>query len=68
MDFRLVAVRLLIKEDRQKGVVLQCIFRSNFAIIGLPLAEALGGVKGSKAVLRNTEDKFYKSKRLAQIQ
>ncbi len=42
----LVAVRLLIKEDRQKGVVLQCIFRSNFAIIGLPLAEALGGAKG----------------------
>ncbi len=27
----------------RKGVVLQCIFRSNFAIIGLPLAQALGG-------------------------
>ena len=27
----------------RKGVLLQCTFRSNFAIIGLPLAGALGG-------------------------
>lgn len=27
----------------RKGVLLQCTFRSNFAIIGLPLAAALGG-------------------------
>lgn len=31
------------KEPRQKGVILHAIFRSNFAIIGLPLAAALGG-------------------------
>lgn len=35
-------------EDRsQKGVVLQCIFRSNFALIGLPLASSLAGQKGA---------------------
>lgn len=28
---------------KRRGVVLQCCFRSNFAIIGLPLAAALGG-------------------------
>lgn len=27
----------------RRGVILQCAFRSNFAIIGLPLAAALGG-------------------------
>ena len=30
----------------RRGVILQCIFRSNFAIIGLPLAGALGGEEG----------------------
>lgn len=34
---------LLIPDDRQKGVVIQCIFRSNYAIIGLSFAQALGG-------------------------
>lgn len=29
----------------RKGVVMQCVYRSNFAIIGLPLANALGGEK-----------------------
>lgn len=42
----LLLVKLTIPDDRQKGVILQCIFRSNFAIIGLPLAESLGGVEG----------------------
>lgn len=28
---------------QRRGVVLQCCFRSNFAIIGMPLAAALGG-------------------------
>lgn len=28
---------------QRRGVILQCCFRSNFAIIGLPLAAALGG-------------------------
>ena len=29
----------------RRGVVMQCVFRSNFAIIGLPLASALGGAE-----------------------
>ena len=32
-------------ESKRRGVVLQCSFRSNFAIIGLPLAAALGGAE-----------------------
>ena len=42
----LIVVRLFIKDRKRKGVVLQCIFRSNYAIIGIPLAEALGGPEG----------------------
>lgn len=30
---------------RRRGVVTQCAFRSNFAIIGLPLAASLGGAE-----------------------
>ncbi len=37
----LLVVILTIKDDKQKGVVLQCIFRSNYAIIGLGLIELL---------------------------
>lgn len=38
---------------QRRGVVLQCVFRSNFAIIGLPLAASLGGAEAeaSAAVL-----------------
>lgn len=32
---------------KRKGVIMQCAFRSNFAIIGMPLAEALGGSAGA---------------------
>lgn len=35
----LVVVLLFIKDPKQKGVILQCVFRSNYAIIGIPLAE-----------------------------
>lgn len=42
----LLTVMFLIKDRKQKGVILQCVFRSNFAIIGLPLSEALGGAEG----------------------
>lgn len=31
------------KDPAKRGVLLQCIFRSNFAIIGIPLAESIGG-------------------------
>lgn len=34
---------LFIKDRRQRGVVTQCFFRSNSAIIGVSLTEALGG-------------------------
>lgn len=49
----IVFVKYAIPDDRQKGVVLQCIFRSNYAIIGIPLAESLGGAEavGVAAVL-----------------
>lgn len=42
----LLVVKLTIPDYRQKGVILQCVFRSNFAIIGLTLAESLGGPAG----------------------
>lgn len=38
--------KLFIKDNRQKGVVWQSFYRSNFAIIGLPLSQALGGTEG----------------------
>ncbi|MDD3113918.1 MAG: AEC family transporter [Candidatus Izemoplasmatales bacterium] len=44
----LITVGVFIKDPRQKGVILQGTFRSNLTIIGVPLAEALGG---SEAVL-----------------
>ncbi len=34
---------LFIKKRDQKGVIIQCAFRSNHAIIGIPLAQSLGG-------------------------
>lgn len=37
----LIIVKLFVKEDKQKGVILQCIFRSNYAIIGIGLIELL---------------------------
>ncbi len=37
----LLIVILFIKDPKQKGVILQCIFRSNYAIIGIGLIELL---------------------------
>ncbi len=34
-------------ERAARGPFIQCVFRSNFAIIGLPLAESLGGASGA---------------------
>lgn len=39
---------LFTKDDKKRGVLLQCIFRSNFAIIGIPLSESIGGTGGIK--------------------
>ena len=36
----------LLPEKRQRGVMLQTIFRSNYALIGIPIAEALAGEIG----------------------
>lgn len=46
----LLLARFVTKERRQKGVLIQVAFRSNYAIIGLPLAEALA-VPGGAALL-----------------
>ena len=43
----MVIAVLCIPDRRQRGVVVQCTYRSNFAIIGLPLGAALGGATGS---------------------
>ncbi len=37
----------LVPERRQRGVVLQAIFRSNYALIGIPLATAIRGEEGA---------------------
>ncbi len=34
-----------VRHRKQKGVLTQCAFRSNYAIIGIPLAESLGGAE-----------------------
>ena len=51
----LLIVKLFIPEDKQKGVVLQCIFRSNYAIIGIGLIELLAAgnetAKGIGAII-----------------
>ncbi len=41
---------LFIKDRRQKGVVMQATFRSNSAIIGYQLANALGGAAGLQCI------------------
>lgn len=43
----IITVLLLVKDDRRKGVVVQAAFRSNYAIVGIPLATALGGVEAT---------------------
>lgn len=42
----LICCNLLTRDRRQKGVLWQAFYRSNFAIIGIPLAGALGGDEG----------------------
>lgn len=45
----LVTALAVTKVPQRRGVLLQCTFRSNFAIIGLPLATTLGGAEGAAA-------------------
>lgn len=42
-------ITLLIKAPKDKGVVLQCVFRSNFALIGVSLAEMISGASGVRS-------------------
>lgn len=47
----LVTAILTTKKQSRRGVILQCTFRSNFAIIGLALVESLGGDKGLASII-----------------
>lgn len=40
-------IHVLFKENRQRSVMLQGIFRANYALVGIPLAESLFGAEGS---------------------
>lgn len=42
-------VRYAIKDPFERGALLQCSFRSNYAIIGIPLATALFGAEAAGA-------------------
>ena len=45
-----VAALLWIPDKQQRGVVVQCFFRSNSAILGVSLTEALGGTPALQCV------------------
>ena len=47
----LVTAILTTKESKRRGVILQCTFRSNFAIIGLSIVERLGGDAGLAGIV-----------------
>lgn len=47
----LLTAILTTKRNDRRGVILQCIFRSNFAIIGLSLVERLGGDSGLAGIV-----------------
>ena len=36
-----------VKDRRQRGVLIQAVFRSNFTLVGVPLAESLFGTEGA---------------------
>ena len=43
-----ITVPLLSKQKARQGVILQALFRGNFALLGLPLCEALAGTEGAQ--------------------
>lgn len=47
----LLTAILTTKKKNRRGVILQCSFRSNFAIIGLTLVERLGGDAGIAGII-----------------
>ena len=40
-------MHFIFKENKQRSVMLQGIFRANYALVGIPLAESLFGAEGS---------------------
>lgn len=42
-------VPLFVKDNARRGVIVQALFRSNYAIIGVPLATSLYGTTGAAA-------------------
>lgn len=46
----ILAVLLFVPDQRQRGVIVQCFFRSNSAIIGVSLTEALGGTSALQCI------------------
>lgn len=41
-------MHVMFKDNRQRSVMLQGIFRANYALVGIPLAESLFGAEGAK--------------------
>ena len=42
----ILLVGFITKDEKQKGVIAQAAFRSNYALIGIPLAESIFGPEG----------------------
>ncbi len=45
----IVSTCIFTKDNKKRGALLQCVFRSNFAIIGVTLAESMGGTNSVAA-------------------
>ena len=43
-----VSAVIVTRDYRKRGTILQCVFRSNFVVVGLSLATAMGGDEGAK--------------------
>lgn len=43
-----VTAILTTRDHRKRGSILQCVYRSNFVVVGLSLATAMGGDEGAK--------------------
>ena len=44
----LILVSILVKDNKQKGAVLQAMVRPNYAYIGIPLAVSIAGIEGEQ--------------------
>ena len=41
-----ILIPIVIKENERRAPIIQAVFRSNYALIGIPLAESLFGAEG----------------------